>query len=217
MDILDMRFRWPDDPNRISYEYLEELEKKYPGGFIAQVKWDGWRRPAYRMPGGWQYFSKRGTGDEAAKQPPDDLKAIFEGLDWPEGIAMDMEWIGPRAKEALEARYGVGSGYHGFRIFDLLYMNGQWLGGMPFVDRLKNLETIFALATKGKQIERVQVTPWQDKDLCAMFKRTCQDQLLEGIVLRRARSKLVGHPREATKNPQMFKVKYRDIKEPTLF
>jgi len=127
-----------------------------------------------------------------------------------------MEWIGPRCVDELRERYGS-TGYNGFRIFDILYIEGEWVGSMPFAERLKNLETLFTLATKGKPPERIQVVPHTDTDLVGMFQDAVKDPLLEGMVLRRSRSKLVGHPTKASKNPQMMKVKYRDIKEDALF
>ena len=213
----DMKFRWPDDPNRISFERLQEIQEEYgPGAFIAQPKWDGWRRPAYFYPNGWKFYAKRGDGGEAKRQPPSDLVEEFKAMNWPKGIALDMEWIGPRCVSELHERYGV-KGYNGFHIFDILYIEGEWVGTMPFLERLKNLATIFALATKGEANERIQIVPHTDSEMVAMFQGAVQDPLLEGIVLRRARSKLVGHPTKASKNPQMMKVKYRDIKEDTLF
>lgn len=214
--LFPMKFRWPDDPNRISAQYLAQLDQDPPGTFIAQPKYDGWRRPAYLFPDGWRFFAKRGTGEEAAKQPPDDLVKEFASLNWPPGVALDMEWVGPRCKDDLLRRYGSRD-YNGFRIFDMLYMNGEWIGGMPFGERLRNLETIFSLASGGSVSERIFVAPWTDRGLVQFFEQSKQDPLLEGIVLKRAKSRLEGHPTSAKKNPQWFKVKWRDIKEPALF
>lgn len=209
-----MRLHVPNNPVRITYDLLKELAGKEPAGKRkAQDKHDGWRRPAYKISGTWTLQSK-GTGEQAAiPVPPDlmaDLAELFIDLD---NIAIDMEWVGPRNKDALRERYGCA--YHGFRIFDIMYLNGQWLGNMPLSQRWDTLVTIYELcrAKRPHAARRIELVRTWDADWDKLFEETRKDPLLEGIVLKRSDSPLVG----SADNPYWFKVKYRDIHEPTKF
>lgn len=208
-----MNFRFPDDPNRISVDYLKELTDSSPEGELyGQVKSDGWRRPGYKVNGKWSFYAKRGIGEEAAKQPPADLVAEMASMGWPDNIAFDMEWMGTRCKEQLK-------GVHHFRIFDLLYLDGVWQGKVPFRERYSKLRQLF-LAAKQKAIgptDRIVLVEARTKNLSEWFQEQKQDPLSEGLVVRRAGSGLIGDIRKNQTNPQWFKIKYRDIKEPTAF
>lgn len=209
-----MRFRYPDDPRRVSADYLKSLEDtNAPGTFLAQVKSDGWRRLAYLEGGRWRFYAKRGDkGEEARRQPPPDLVAELAAFGLPDGIALDMEWMGPRNAAVLKGR-------HSFRVFDLQYVAGRWQGLVPFVQRHANLETIWqATLAKAKAApERISVVPVVREGLHDFFLRQKEDPLSEGVVVRRASSGLVGGTTAPQDNPSWFKVKYRDIKEPTAF
>jgi hypothetical protein len=201
MDFL-MPYRRPDDPRRVSWDFVKKLDQEdAPGTWLAQKKSDGWRRLAYRRRGTWAYYSKH---DREAKSPPGDLVAEFESLPWPDNVAFDMEWVGPRCVDVLRGR-------HEFRVHDLLYMNGIWQGDVTFLRRHEALAKLF----KGS--ERVSLTPVVGENLYKLFEEQKEDPLSEGIVIRRAGSGLIGDPRKVHDNPSWFKCKYRDIKEPTAF
>lgn len=204
----------PNNPVRIPLDMLKELAGKEPPGFrLAQDKWDGWRRPAYKISGTWTFQSK-GTGAQAAIPLPDDLQKelaeLFQDLD---NVAMDMEWVGQRNKDAIRERYGAG--YHGLRLFDLTWLNGRWLGKMPLRERFANLTTLYEIcrAKRPHAARRIELVRTWDRDWVKMYEETCHDPLLEGIVLKRADSPLVAK----ADNPFWYKVKYRDIHEPTKF
>lgn len=208
-----MLFRFPDDPNRISLDYLKQLEDETPQGeLIGQIKSDGWRRPGYKINGVWKFFAKRGTGEEAAKTPPADLVHELASMAWPDNVALDMEWMGPRCKDHLK-------GQHHFRIFDLLYVGGVWQGKIQFKERYAKLQAMVEEARrKGRgPSDRIVLVETRTSNLCEWFKEQKDDPLSEGLVVRRAGSGLVGNSRTNSTNPQWFKIKYRDIKEATLF
>jgi hypothetical protein len=209
-----MRLHVPNNPVRITWDLLKELSGKEPAGKRkAQDKEDGWRRPGYKISGTWTLQSK-GTGEQAAIAVPPglmkDLADLFFDFD---NIAIDMEWVGPRNKDALRERYG--KDYHGFRLFDIMYLNGRWLGDMPLSERWDMLVTIYELcrAKRPEAARRITLVRTWDGDWDKMFEETRKDPLLEGIVLKRSDSPLVG----SSDNPYWFKVKYRDIHEPTKF
>jgi ATP-dependent DNA ligase len=210
-----MIYQSPDDPNRVSVDFLKKIDEEPPGTWIAQPKYDGWRRPVYIEGGKLTFYSKRGGGEEARKQPPPDLVEELASMNWPDQCALDMEWMGPRCREELRERYGDGD-YNGFRIFDITYVDGMWQGSVPFRDRLAALQTIFAAASTGLEVPRIELAPAVDRGLVEMFDETQRDPLVEGVVVRAARSGLVGgkNPR---KNPQWLKIKYREIREKAAF
>jgi ATP-dependent DNA ligase len=199
-----MKFRYPDDPGRISVEGLAQMEQDWPGYLLAQVKGDGWRRPAYIEEGQVTFYAKRGDGQEAATQPPQDLIDEFMDMGWPDGIALDMEWMGPRCVEVLKGR-------HEFWIFDMMYFEGKWLGRRTgFEARLRLLREVLSGLSMPPRVKLLET--WSS-DFVAHFDEQKQNPLSEGLVLRRKDSKLIGSNTSAKKNPGMMKVKYRDIKE----
>lgn len=223
-----MDFRYPDDPIRVPHDQLQEMEDLLPGQWIAQPKGDGWRRPGYFENGQWVFYSKR--NEEASKLPPEDLLGELAGMTWPEGTAIDMEWMGPRCVEEMRKRhYGLnllpvpyqGKTYdptpgHELWIFDLLYADGKWQGRQPADERIAKLEKIFKQASAGSPGHpRIILVQSRREKLADFFQEQTKDPLSEGLVLRQAQSKLIGSARNPAKNKGMLKAKYRDIKTAT--
>lgn len=227
---LPMMFRFPDDPTRVSREYLRKLDEEPFGTWLAQPKSDGWRRPGYFMNGDlfkdgcpicppsqkkagrhWHFFAKKSDGQEALRQPPQDLVEELSLIPFPDNTAFDMEWMGPRVVDALRGR-------NEFRIFDLMYLSGIWQGTIAFPERYANLKSIFAdCIGKTSGVERISLVPMVDKDLGVYFDLQKKDGTSEGLVLRHRQSTLIGNVRSVQSNPLWLKVKYRDIKEPALY
>jgi len=236
-----MRLMIPNNPVRVSVDLLKELAEEDRARFaknpsakpsrIAEDKWDGWRRIAYKFlneeeaekalheslgcsSGRYVFQSKH--GDEAKIAMPDDLldefKELFQDFDT---FAVDMEWVGPRNKDALAETYGE-KDYHGLRLFNLTWLNGQYLGARSNeYERYQSLKTIYELcrAKRPHAARRIEVVRCWEHDWDEMFEENKSNPCLEGIVLKRADSFLVNKD----KNPKWFKVKYRDIKEPCKF
>jgi ATP-dependent DNA ligase len=199
---------------RVSEDFLRKMQdEKAPGTWIAQPKYDGWRRPAYKADGRWRFHAKRGTGDEAKRTPPPDVAAALDALALPDGTALDAEWMGPRDI------YGKLAGRNYLVVFDMPYHGGVWQGAVPFAERLASMTTLIALARAkaGKAAELVQVAPSADRGWHDYFAQQKQDPLTEGVVLKEACSLLVGDLQKARDNGGWYKVKYRDIHEATKF
>ncbi len=200
--------RYPDNPKPVSLDFLRKLDADPPGTWIGQPKLDGWRRVAWHGDGGWQYISKRESSGNRRPLPLD-LQAEFEGLPWPDGLGLDCEWMGPRQVAHIK-----GDSLH---VFDLLMgpvtpgsTRSDWLGDMPFVDRYILLHS---LMESGRQSKQVRLVPaWANPGLVDRFMEQTQDPLSEGLVVRRADSKLIGALHRSAENPHWFKVKYRGIK-----
>jgi hypothetical protein len=209
--------RFPDNPTRISAALLKRLDADAPGTWLAQPKYNGWRCVIW-SPGSapgveqqWVYASKYKTGPRA-KPPPKELRKALEALFWPEtagpppGCAFDAEWMGPRG------------GTPHFVLFDLVSFH-EWLGNMPFQDRYDWLADLYEQATTGHSMGAldslrrdplVKLAPcWRNPGLHDRYLEQLQDPLSEGLVLRRADSKLIGSFDGPADNPQWFKVKYK--------
>lgn len=230
----------PNNPVRVSVDLLKELAEedrrrlaRDPAAKptrISQDKWDGWRRGIYKFlteeearaalrgsmgcsVGRYVFQSKH--GEEAKIAMPEDLveelDELFADIDT---FAMGSEWVGPRNKDALAAAYG--KGYNGLRLFNLTWMNGQYLGASrDEQDRFQSLKTIYELcrAKRPDAARRIEVVRCWEHDWDRMFEENRSNPLLEGIVLKRCDARLVNKE----KNPKWFKIKYRDIKEPCKF
>lgn len=93
-----------DNPTRATLDTLKRLDKDPPGTWLAQPKYDGWRR--WYANGQWH--SKHSTGP-ASRPMPKVLTDAFDGWhkalsdgyeehgrkQWA-GLGIDAEWIGPR-------------------------------------------------------------------------------------------------------------------------
>ena len=124
-----IKFRYPDDPLRVSVDHLKKLQDKEPGRWMAQFKYDGWRCPIYKFDGSFHFYAKRSTTSERDKPPPASLVAELEKLNLPDGCAFDAEWMGPRDIK------GLLKGRHYFVLFDMTYHNGIWIGDQRFDKR----------------------------------------------------------------------------------
>ena len=208
-----MEFRVINNPVRVSQDFLKRLsDTSKPGEWIAQEKFDGWRRPAYKINGAWHFQSKTSGGEEGTTPlPPDltrELSTLFGDVD---NLAIDMEWIGRRCKDDLRVIYGAG--YNGFRIFDLLFLEGQWQGATPLSQRLASLRTIYEVARSKNPAPRIELVESFDSGWDKLFEESKKNPLAEGVVLKKATSKLV--PRDD--NPLWIKIKHRNIHEATKY
>ena len=196
-----MILRYSDVPTLVSLDYLRGIDRDPPGTWLAQKKCDGVRRMAYHTPQGWVYIAKN-RSDSKPIQPA--LKEAFESLPWSVGVGVDMEMTGPRHA----------GGKHQLWIFDILAVpnHGQsmWVGDMPFDARatLLKLNAWF----DPPLINYVETVP--NPGLVDFYAEQLTDPLSEGLVVRRANSKLIGSTKGCAVNPHWFKVKHREaVKE----
>jgi len=202
---LEMPFRYPDDPVRCSLNAFRELEQTWPGRWIGFPKKDGWRRVGYLVNGTWAWHAKHSR--ESIPMPAT-LEAEFAGMGWPDGIALDCEWVGRRCVADLGGRNELW-------VIDMLYLGGQWQGMVPFEERFSSLATIFELAARKAPAPSVFLMRGRREGLAGMFEAQKADPISEGLVLRHVRGTLVGGTRGPVDNGSaMMKVKYRDIHEP---
>lgn len=200
-----MPFRRPDNPTRDFEPFLLKLDNGFEkGNWIAQPKGDGWRRPGYKEDGVWSFYAKADKGDEARMTPPASLIAGLMEIGLPDGVALDMEWMGPRCTSHT-------NGMHWFVVYDLLYHNFEWQGDLELGARLEKLEK---LLRRRKLPSNIILSPLTDEDFQEYFNMQKQNPLSEGIVCKRLNSKLLGKWAVNTSdshNPDWRKVKYRDL------
>ena len=198
--------RHPDNPMAIDVDFMQRIDKEKPGTWIAQPKLDGWRRLAFFDGKTWEIRAKHNDGPAAKAWPPH-LQASWMEVPWPAGVGLDMEWVGPQRSSS----YGSDSIW----VFDLI-QHKAWLGGLGFEQRYAMLTQMWA-KIQPIIVERnlpIHITPcYRNPGLGNFYLQQLQDPMSEGIVIRRADSKLVGSFKSPADNPLWFKLKFK--KAPT--
>lgn len=198
-------FRRPDNPSRDFEPFLHKLDNGFEkGNWIAQPKGDGWRRPGYKEDGHWSFYAKATKGEEARSTPPFPLIQGLLELGLPDGVALDMEWMGMRCTDFT-------GGQHWFIVYDMLYHNFEWQGNIELGTRLEKLAKLFA---RKKLPSNIILSPLTDEDFVDYFNAQKTNKFSEGIVCKRLNSKLLGQYPGGTgdcHNPDWRKVKYRDL------
>ena len=199
--------RHPDNPQRVSLDFLRQLDTEPPGTWLGQSKLNGWRKIADNTDGTWHYGAKHTTGD-AAKPLPDTLRTEFEALAWQKGIVLDMEWLGNRQTTIITR--------HSLHIFDILTHEGQWLGSMGYERRLEVLAAVCKQAGVSDpdhseaESDVFLVPTWTNPGLVDRFIEQMENPLSEGLVVRQRHSGLIGSFTSPATNPQMLKVKFEE-------
>lgn len=190
--------RYSDIAAPISLNLLREIDKSPPGTFYGQTKKDGKRRMIFHTPGTfeWLYLAKNRTDSQ---QMPTPLRAAFESMKWPEGIGVDAEFVGTRQKDGTPELY----------LFDQLARAGKWIGNEPFTERYASLARVFAALLDVPP--SIHLLPaWSNPGLVDRFMEQMQDPLSEGLMIRRADSKLIGSPKGCAVNALWMKCKFRE-------
>lgn len=186
--------RYSDNPRPISLEYLTQLDRDKPDTWLAQPKLDGWRRIMYLTDQGWVFLAKH---DKARVPLPENLQADLDSLGLPEGTGLDCEWVGNRQA----------GGKHSLVLFDLLMLDYQWLGQTGFAERYDKL-TDLVLPKLGHDERPVKIsTCYRNPGLVTLFHSQQHIPQSEGLVIRRADSKLIGDWSGCKDNPLWFKCK----------
>lgn len=177
--------RWPDCPREIHVPFLAELDAAPPGTYLASCKWNGRRRiVAIDISGRFTWRAKNMADSQSV---PDALREEFEAMAWPRGCEFDMEWMGPRQKD----------GIHELRIFDLLMLDGVWIGDWPYwtvpKSRLNALMVIGGDVLGRRYTGPVHIEyPHQNPGLVEMFNAQVTNERSEGLVIRSADQKHTG-------------------------
>jgi len=206
--MIELVKRYGDDPVMVFETWLAKANKEERNEYVATVKYDGWRRFLY-WTGVLTLLSKsRGAGDEARRALPDSLmdqvKALCAAM--PEGMALDMEWMGPRGGFEQE-----------LVVHDLLYSAGMWMGHLGYEKRHPLIVMLLKAAhDKGIAPNIRAVEAWRGVDLEELYEKQRGDPRSEGLVLKRVGVPLVQTDsfkicNKVLDNWNYVKIKYRDV------
>lgn len=195
-------WRYPDKPMPGTASILADLDD----GWVAEPKVDGWRCLVHRTEAGveaWTRHRKR-LGEVLGR--PRDLPASIQRQleDLSLGTVLDAEWTGPRTGMEKERLF----------VFDFLRLDsalvGPWVGQMPRDQRRDVLEGVslewkapLHLLPEGEPLAvwasvlEGRLAPWWPK----------RPRLVEGIVVKRRDSTLLGGRDRALENPAWLKIK----------
>lgn len=199
---MDTTIRFPDNPMPVSLNALKEYDAYPAGTFIAQPKKDGFRRTIWRIDGKWHYNAKHTTGPHSQPLPPLLIEKFEHSLSSLNAdVCLDCEWMGPRHKNKE----------HRLVLFDILMLQGNWLGGIPFETRVAMLETFFMDLNGWWGLELLGHR--KNPGLMDYFAEQLQDPESEGLVVRRADSGLIGGLNACADNPKWVKVKMKEVRK----
>ena len=184
-----------DIPDRGSRSLLTRLDLKYNSGhWLGQFKWDGWRRMLIRTADGWATASRSSSGREASTPLPDDIREELGTVLAPIGTTLDCEWVGPRPWRGSRLPDALW-------VFDILALGNDSLANRTFEKRHALLTRLY-----GKRDKLVRVLPVaRSPHLTELYGQSKKTDGVEGIVVRRATSKLTGGL-----NPLWYKFKYEE-------
>lgn len=198
---------FPDNPTDVSPDFLKKIDQDTPGTWIAQPKMDGHRKICAFNGSAWHVSGKKGGTGEHSKIPKEIMAELME-MHFPEGIALDCEWVGPRMKE--HAKRDV------LYIFDILtYPEPE--DRLYYAHRRYLLKLLIGRWYNGANPEKAiaGVPSWQNPGLFDRFQEQMTNPLSEGLVVRRADSRHLMGRNGCLTNPLIFKCKYRNIREKT--
>jgi bifunctional non-homologous end joining protein LigD len=164
---------------------LATLVDQAPGGddWLHELKYDGYRILA-RVDAGTATLASRRANDWTAKFPT--VRAAVEALPVRNAI-LDGEVAVPAADgrtsfQALQNALGAGAGTALYFVFDLLWLDGEDLTGLPLEDRKQRLAKLLAAAkARGGPLRYSDHVVGQGR----AFFQQAQARGLEGIVSKR--------------------------------
>ncbi len=184
-----MTFRYPDKPTPSGPGVLADLPD---GEWLAQMKSDG-----FRCLVDWNGDCPTFTSRERLPIPASvDLGAdVIAALDGLPPLTLDAEWMGRRDRQP-----------EGLVVFDLLVMEGRWLGEKSAGQRFADLLTLWG---RVKAPPTVRLVEWAGRGYPAFFKLSKTRPGVEGIVLKHDTSRYIGSVRRSVDNPLWLKCKWR--------
>ncbi len=197
-------FQYSNDPCRVSYALLEQMDNDPPGTWLASSKKNGWRRFIQKVGGKFIYRAKpSGTGSDKPMMPPA-LKAEFEALPWPDGITLDCELTGVRQVATYRK--------HELWVFDVLALEDMpWLSGASFFERIAVLTNVMLYMPQSQNVHLVE--HFENPGIVEMFQRELCDEESEGLVVKRADSKIDFNMSRCTEHAHCRKILKGSVKE----
>lgn len=201
--------RYGDDCIRRLPVALDECDKE-ANAWTSEMKFNGYRVHAERKDGQWLFWSRRWKkhplGPKMLALAIAELEEWSKGREFGDGTMLDGEWLERRTEIA-----------EGLIFWDVLLLNGEWQGDKPYRERMLALGGLTSLWNDGFRVEdlgslkepffSVVQRNWSDHK--AYYARATQIPWVEGLVLKRLDSKLIGSTKDRAINPSWIKVKYK--------
>ena len=169
--------------------------------YAVEIKWDGFRGLAYISGGGTELRSREGNDLTARFKEVSDLRryvlcaeCILDG----EIVSLDAEG------RADFGRLQSGTGDIRYAVFDLLYVDGEWLTERPWEERAARLEAVLSPVV-GSPILR---SDWTSGNGRALFQAV-SERGVEGVVVKRRSAPYLPGQRSG----DWIKVKARQVVE----
>jgi ATP-dependent DNA ligase len=191
-----VKWRFPDKPNRISRDYLLKLDQK--GGYIATVKYDGWRCVTVWDGNEPEFYSRREmalggpTKHPVSKTLRTETKEFFVQNNLPAGTRLDSEWMARRHE-----------GDEHLVVFGILFLGPTWMG--PKMEKER-----WAIVSAWKPTANIHIAEATTEKYVEFFDKHSKDLRAEGIVLKHELSRLEGSSTASKDNPLWLKCKWRD-------
>ena len=194
-----MPWRYPDKPIKATPQAILNLD----GYHVVQPKYDGWRclvcRQPNRMLSAW---TRHRQPLHVALNRSDDFTT--EMYDWlwdaqiPMGTVLDCEFLTSRRIEGQQEKLIA---------FDLLYLDGVWMGSEPWGVRWHELRLLMARMPRRKTEPPVALCETKRiGEFLPVESGWLERPEVEGVVFKSDSSTLVGGRSRCEKNPHWFKV-----------
>jgi ATP-dependent DNA ligase len=180
-----MKYYYPCKPNPLSAvsKFFAELDRDV--SWIAEVKKNGWRCLVYRENKLTLWTSNKTTINEPLKSLRDSLMSV------PEQTILDGELINFRTADIKGKLY----------LFDILIFKGKMIIALPLMERRKYLEEAISETPDIEIAKQVQLGKRK------LYYTAIQDEVNEGIVLKKLNSKYLISDTRCLQNPFWLKVK----------
>jgi len=181
-----MTWRYPDAPgSTIGREALDDV----PGGYIAELKLDGWRCQIEKTGAeAYRFTTRHKKPCPVSAETRLYVREALRGL--PVGSIVDSEWLARRPAARDEAIW----------FFDLLQWGGVELYSQPATERLDALR---------RYVTPERIVPTSTGNYAEFFDALAERGDAEGVVLKRGSSKYIGSYRECASNPGWIRCKWR--------
>jgi len=203
-----MKILFPNKPIESFKSQLPEFDKT-PGRYLAQQKLDGYRCMIVKNPSknlsekSWYrkdhlFLSRRGMikGGPTKLPVSDELLEMVIKLNLPDNTMLDSEWI---------ARRTIGETPESLYVFDILWLNDEWMGSKNLKNRHETLIKIMS----NHETEIFKIPESVENNYQNFFDKQTKIPYTEGIVLKDLNSTLIPDRSESPKNSGWIKCKWR--------
>jgi len=206
-----MKLRFPDKPFESHKSTIKDFDTNQ---YIAQSKLDGYRtfviknknHSIIKQYNGTNiskgdnlfFLSRRGINKGGPTDIPvkQEIINVIDSLNLPDNTMLDCEWL---------CRRTIGECPEKLFIFDVIWLNDEWIGKKPFIDRNKILLDLI----NKKLCDCVGIPDSTSTNFEEFFETQTKIPWTEGIVLKHHTSTIIGDNLECKKNPLIIKIKWR--------